>query len=30
VPIGEMAQAIREVAMDVAGLRSPAMPPGQG
>jgi two-component system chemotaxis response regulator CheB len=30
VPIGEMAQAIREAAMEVAGLQSPAMPPGQG
>ena len=30
VPIEEMAQAIREVAMEVAGLRTPAMPPRQG
>lgn len=30
VPIGEMAQAIREAATEAAGLHSPAMPPGQG
>jgi two-component system chemotaxis response regulator CheB len=30
VPIGDMAEAIREVAMELAGLRSPAMPQGQG
>lgn len=30
VPIGEMAQAICEVAMDVAGLHAPAVPSGQG
>jgi two-component system chemotaxis response regulator CheB len=30
VPIGEMAEVIREVAWEAAGLRSPAMPPRQG
>ncbi len=30
VPIGEMAQAIREAAREVAGLHSPVVPPGQG
>jgi two-component system, chemotaxis family, protein-glutamate methylesterase/glutaminase len=30
VPIGEMAEAIREAAMEVAGLHAPAVPPGQG
>ena len=29
-PIGEMADIIRETAMEVAGLHSPAAPPGQG
>jgi len=30
VPLGEMAQAIREAATEVAGLRMPVVPPGQG
>jgi len=30
VPLGEMARAIREAAMEVAGLRMPVVPPGQG
>ena len=30
VPLGEMSQSIREAAMEVAGLRRPVVPPGQG
>jgi chemotaxis response regulator CheB len=30
VPLEEMAQAIREAAMEVAGLPAPVAPPGQG